>query len=786
MLKNYLRIIYRNLLRSKVFSILNIAGLAVGMAAAILIGLWVQNERSTDRFYKNTDRLYQLYSRDKFNGQTHAWPSTPEVLKPVLQTNYPEVETSTRYAFINFLVSAGEKRFVLSGSFADSSFLTMFDFPFLEGNAAALSRGGSSIILTEQLARNLFGKEDAMGKTVRIDSTDDFTVAGVLKDLPANTSFNFQYLLPWSYREKLRFSDLGWGSSSISTFVQLRPGASQTLFDQKIGRVIIDHSDETTQVFTQPMNRLYLYDRDDNGHLVAGRIGTVRLFTLIAIFILLIACINFMNLSTARSERRAREVGIRKVMGAYRGALLLQFIGESILFSLAAFVLAQLLVQISLSGFNQLVGRTLSVDYGDRGYWLFAAGFVLVTGTIAGSYPALYLSSFRPAVVLRGSFRKVNALVTARKALVVLQFTFAIILIIGTIIIERQIEYGKDRDAGYDRNNLVYTFTNGAIANHFDLIKQDLIRSGAAVGVTRSANPITRRWSSGWGYRWQGSTETDTKIQFVQLGSDADFVKTTGVALLQGRDIDVKEYPSDSTAMLLNQSAVKAMQLKNPIGKIVSRDGDHRWTVVGIIKDFILESPFESHINPMMITGPTRFFQVIHIKLNPSNTTAADLALAGKIFKQYNPLYPFEYYFADEYYARKFELETRSGTMAVLFAGLTIFISCLGLFGLASYMAENRIREIGIRKLLGASVGGIATLLSKDFAKLVFVSILLASPIAWFAMDHWLQDYTYRIHIGPWIFIAAGGLAMFIALLTVCYQAIRAAMANPVKSLRAQ
>ncbi len=786
MLKNYLRIIYRNLLRSKAFSIINISGLAIGMAAAILILLWVENERSTDRFYSNTDRIYQLYSRDKFNGQLHAWPATPEVLEPVLQKNYPEIEAAARYTFINFLVSAGEKRFVLSGGFADSSFLTLFDFPFVSGNAAALSRGGSSIVLTEQLARSLFGNDQAIGKTVRIDSTDDFTVTGVLKDLPANTTFDFQYLLPWDYRKKIGFDNTSWGFTTVATYVQLRPGASQALFDEKIKRVIIDHSPVTIQVFTQPLNRLYLYATDDNGRLVAGRIETVRLFTLIAIFILLIACINFMNLSTARSERRAREVGIRKVMGAYRQSLLLQFIGESVLFSLIAFVLALFLVQISLPAFNRLSGHVLFVDYHNPAHWLFAAGFVLLTGAIAGSYPALYLSSFRPAAVLRGSFQKVNALVTVRKTLVVLQFTFAIILIIGTIIIQRQVEYGKDRDAGYNRNNLVYTFTNGAISSHFDLIKQELIGSGAAIGVTRSANPITRRWGSALGFRWQGSTETDTRTQFIQMGSDADFVKTTGVKLLQGRDIDIKEYPSDSTAMLLNESAVEEMRLKNPLGMIVTRDGGSKWTVVGVVKDFILESPFDSRITPTMITGPNYFFQVIHIKLNPANTTAADLALAGNIFKKYNPLYPFEYYFTDDWYARKFELEQRTGTMAALFAGLTIFISCLGLFGLASYMAENRIKEIGIRKLLGASVAGIAALLSKDFAKLVLVSIVLASPIAWLAMDHWLQDYSYRVPVGPWIFILAGSAAMLIALLTICFQAIRAAMTNPAKSLRAQ
>jgi putative ABC transport system permease protein len=786
MLKNFFKITFRNLWRRKGFSAINIAGLAIGMAAAILILLWVQNERSTDRFYTNTDRLYLIFSRDKLGGEMHSWPSSPEVMAPVLKKDYPEVEDAVRFTNINFLVSSGEKRFTLRGAFADSSFLKLFDFPLLDGNAAQVLANPHNIVLTKQLAIRLFGSEEAMGKTVRIDSTDNFTVAGVLKDLPANTGFDFEYLLPWMYRSKIGFAESTWGSSSYSTFVLLKPNASQAAFDQKVKKIVSSHSDETVEVFTQPLNRLYLYSKDDNGRLVAGRIEIVRLFSLIAVFILLIACINFMNLSTARSEIRAKEVGIRKVVGAFRNSLLLQFLGESILFASLAFGLALLLVQISLKGFNELVGKELFVDYHNPHLWMFATGFILLTGIVAGSYPAFYLSSFRPALVLKGSFRKVNALVTPRKVLVVLQFTFAIVLITSTIIIERQIQYAKDRESGYKRNNLIFTFTNGDVTNHYDLIKHDLLTGGAAVGVTRSLNPITQRWSAGWGFRWEGSTETDTKIQFVRLGSDADFVKTIGVTLLKGRDIDTKTYSSDTAAMLLNESAVRAMHMDNPIGKIVRRDGDHNWTVVGVIKDFILESPYETRINPMMIIGPTSFFQVIHIKLNPVNITSDNLAKVEKIFKQYNPLYPFEYRFADETYALKFQEEQRYGTLAALFGGLTIFISCLGLFGLASYMAENRIKEIGIRKVLGASVGSIATLLSKEFIKLILVAILLASPIAWFTMNAWLDGYSYRIHIGAWIFLAAGGLSIVIALVTVSYQAIKAAMANPIRSLRTQ
>jgi len=787
MLKNFFRITFRNLWRSKGFSAINIAGLAIGMASAILILLWVQNELGTDRFYKYTDRIYKIYSRDKFDGEMHSFPLTPEVMAPELKQNYPDVEDAVRFRNVTFLVSAADKRFMLRGAFTDSSFLTMFDFPLLNGSAKQVLSSSYNIVLTKKLAVKLFGNENAIGKTVRIDSTDNFIVTGVLKDLPGtNTSFDFEYLLPWSYKYKLGWQGQSWGDNSINTFVLLKPNATQAGFDSKVKDIVSKHSDETTQTFTQPLSRLYLYAKDDNGQLTGGRIETVRLFSLIAAFILLIACINFMNLSTARSEKRAKEVGIRKVVGAYRNSLLLQFIAESILFSCIAFIIAQFLVQVSLKGFNQLVSKELFVDYRNSGYWLFAAGFILLTGIVAGSYPAFYLSSFRPVMVLKGTFKKVNALVTPRKVLVVIQFSFAIVLIICTLIIERQIQYAKDRESGYNRNNLVYIFTNGDVTRHYELIKHDLLASGAAVAVTRSFNPITQRWGGSWGFHWPGSTENDTRIQFARQGSDADFIKTTGVQLLQGRDIDVYAHPSDTTAMLLNESAVKAMRLKDPIGKIVKREGDYNWTIVGVVKDFVLESPYQSRINPLMIIGPTQFLQVVHFKLNPANTTADNLAKAGNVFKQYNPLYPFDYVFADESYAQKFKEEQRSGLLAALFAGLTIFISCLGLFGLASYMAENRIKEIGVRKVLGASVISIATLLSKDFVKLVLVSILIASPIAWWAMSSWLGGFSYRIVLSPWIFAAAGGLSILIALITVSYQAVRAATANPVKSLRAQ
>jgi putative ABC transport system permease protein len=785
MFKSYLKITVRNLLRNKGFSIVNIGGLAIGMTCTLLISLWICRELSVDRLYPKTDRLFLIHNRTKVNGELWVSNQTPQIMAPTLRQEYPAIEDASRYMQVTFLTSVHETHLHTRGAFADSGFLSMFGFPLLHGDPAGALNSPQGIVITQSFATRLFGDTDPMGKTIRIDSATDFTVTGILKDLPATTSFDFDYLLPWSYIKRLGWEDQAWSDTYIYTYILLKPGITQASFDTRVRDVTTRHSKVTTEVFTQPMSRLYLYSKPENGRLVGDRILTVRLFAIIAGFILIIACINFMNLSTARSERRARAVGIRKVVGASRGILIAQFIGESMLIAWLAFPIALFLTQISLPAFNRLVGHELTLDYSDTRLWAYAIGFVIFTGLVAGSYPAFYLSSFRPIRVLKGTLIQLNSVITPRKILVVLQFSFAIILIICTLIIKRQIQFGLDRDSGYDRDRLVYTRAEGDAPAHYAAIKQELIGSGAALAVTRSPAPITRHWNDGSGYAWPGSTDKDKDIDFLDFGADADFVKTTGVTLLGGRDIDINKYPTDSMAMLLNESAVTAMRLKDPIGQTVRR-GSLNFHVVGVVKDFILESPFAKNIAPMLITGPWRDYEVIHFKLNPSNPVSVDLALSEKIFKAYNPRYPFEYNFADEAYAQKFRNEQQIGQLSALFAGLTIFISCLGLFALAAYMAENRIREIGIRKVLGASVAGISALLAKDFVRLVLVAFLIAAPIAWVVMNKWLLSYSYRVPIGWGIFAWSGLLAVSIAIATVSYQSIRAAIANPVRSLRAE
>ncbi len=787
MFTNFFKIAYRNLVRSKGFSLINILGLAIGMASAVLILLWIQNELSYDQFHTNKDRIYEAWNKAEFSGKLNSWNTTPKILARTIEKDLPEVDRAVRVDWgSNFLFTVGDKRLTERGNIVDSGFLQMFSFPLLEGNPATVLQDMHSIVLTQKMAKKLFGEAEAVGKVVKIDNKDNFTVTGILKDLPNNTRFNFEYLVPWAYKRSQGDDDDNWGNNSTRTYVMLKPNATLASVAPKVKflKVKYDKDDPKWQMFLYPMSRWRLYSNFTNGVEDGGRITFVKLFGIIAGFILLIACINFMNLSTARSEKRAKEVGIRKVVGAQKFSLISQFIGESILIAFIAGVAALLIVQLSLGGFNQLTDKKLFIDYSDVNFWLSAIGFVIFTGLLAGSYPAFFLSSFQPVKVLKGTFKRAHALVTPRKILVVLQFTFAISLIICTIIVKQQIDYAQERETGYNRSNLVYHFFTGDLDKNYASIKNDLLNAGVAVSVTKTSAPLTESWSDGWGQEWEGKDPND-KTDFRRYDADENLVKTVGLQLVQGRDFDMKTYLTDSTAMMINESALKVFKFRDPIGKIV-KDNGQDWHIVGVFKDFILESPY-APVKPMLVYGlKSGWFSVIQMKLNGAHSMAQNLKATEAIFKKYNPEYPFEYKFVDEEYAKKFEDEQRTGTLAGLFAGLTIFISCLGLFALATYMAENRIKEIGVRKVLGASVGGIAALLSKDFLKLVLVSFVIATPIAWWAMHTWLQDYPYRVNIEWWVFALTALISTLIAIVTVSYQSIKAAIAKPVRSLRTE
>lgn len=790
MIKNYLKLAFRNLYKSKAHTLINISGLAVGMASVILILLWIQNELSHDRFYKKIDRIYTINNKDTVNGKLEAWNNTPKIMGPTIKAEFPEVEDVVRINDYgaNFLLTVGDKHLNLHGDFVDSTFFNIFDLPLIAGNAQKCLEKPNYIVLTQQLAKKLFGNEDAMGKTVRIDSSDNFIVTGVLKDLPPNTSFSFEYLLPWRYASMKNMDDSYWGNNSVYTYVLLKPGAKQEAFDKKLYNISYNHtksgSDPTTsKVFSHPLKNVWLYSKSENGKYVAGRMQQVRMFAIIAGFILLIACINFMNLSTARSEKRAKEVGIRKVAGAGKQLLILQFIGESTMLAFMAGILAIIIVQLCLPSYDQLVGKQLHIDYGNAMYWLVALGFILFTGLLAGSYPAFYLSSFQPVKVLKGTFKAANAAVTPRKVLVVIQFTCAIALIISTIIVQQQIKYAQERDNGYNREHLAFIIMFGDAFKNYHLIKEDLLRSGAVTAVTATSAPLTEHWSDSWGFEWSGSDANDKKLDFTIFGAEKDFTTTMGLKILQGRDIDLINRKTDSSAVLLNETAVKRMRLKNPVGTIINAFGQ-KFEVIGVMKDFIVETPYEP-VRPLIVGGNFGY-DVINFKLNPAVPVDKSIAKAEAVFKKYNPQYPFTYKFYDSEYERKFEDEQRTGKFAGIFAGLTIFISCLGLFGLATYMAENRTKEIGVRKVLGASVPSIITLLSKDFLKLILIAFVIASTIAWLGMHQWLLNYSYRVPIAWWVFAGAGLLTILVTLLTVSYQSIRAAMMNPVRAIKTE
>ena len=786
MLKNYLKVAFRNLIRNKGFTAINISGLAIGMASAILILLWIQNEISYDRFHVKEDRLYEVWTNDIVDGALQSGFNTPQLMGPAIKQDYPEVENSARISWNNSLLfSYKDKMLKANGSWVDPAFLDMFSFPLIKGNPQKLLNDPFSLVLTEKMAKKLFGEEEALGKIVKIDNANNLTVTGILKDLPNDTQFDFEYLTSSAFLQSKGYFDADWTDVSIRTFVLLKPHTSLPEMNGKLKNIIVKYSGQRakTTAFLYPLSELRLYSEFENGKAVGGRIATVRIFATIAAIILLIACINFMNLSTAKSEKRAREVGIRKVVGALKRYLVGQFLGESIMIAFASGIIAFSIVQCSLPTFNELTGKRLSIDYHDIFMWLAALGFILFTGILAGSYPAFFISASKPVMVLKGITKRANALVTPRKVLVVLQFTFAIALVICTLVVKRQINFASGRKAGYDKNNLIYVFLEGDVPKNYQQIKNELLGSGTALAVNQTFAPLTQNWSSGFGLTWQNQ-EPNNPITFNRSTTDGNLVKTAGLQLLEGRDIDIDHYPSDSTGCLINESASKVIGKKHIIGQNIF-DDPTTWHVVGVVKDFILESPYQP-IRPMIFKGPKAGRNVLNIRFNESRSTAMNLDAAEKIFKRYNPSYPFEYHFIDEEYKNKFNDEVLTGKLASLFAGLTIFISCLGLLGLATYMAENRIKEIGVRKVLGASVSSIITLLSKDFVKLVMISIFIASPIAWLAMNKWLQSYNYRIGINWSVFVLAGMTAIAIAVISVSFQAIKAAIANPVKSLRSE
>jgi len=781
---------WRSLVKNRVYSFLNIGGLAIGIACASLIFLWVEHEVNFDSVNTKKDRLYIVRENQKYDTYVFTHSSTPGVMAPVMQAELPGIANTCRASEgeTPLLFASGDKSVFASGKYVEPSIFSMFTLPFVQGNARSAFSQLHSLVITEKTARKFFGEDkDIIGKSIRVDNKQDYVVTGVLKDLPANSSFQFEWLMPF----KIYFDQSpwlhNWGNNSLSTYVELKPGVSPQTLDKQLYNYIEKREPTSiTHLFLFSMNDWHLYDQFDGGKKTGGgRIENVNLFTIIAWIILFIACINFMNLATARSEKRAREVGVRKVLGAAKKMLIAQFISEAIFMALMSAVIAVIIVTLVLPEFNTLVEKQLTLGLGNPLHWVMLVAITLICGLVAGSYPSLYLSSFNPVTVLKGIKLKDSLASYVRKGLVIMQFTVSIILIISTIIVFQQIQHIKSRQLGFNKDNLVEMDLQGDMIKNYIPIKQDLLNTGYISSVALADHSIIYGGNNTSGLTWEGKPP-GSQVLVSQRYITPEYIETTGLTILEGRNLTVAD-TAMPLRMLVTQSMEKLMGKGSAIGKRVHGEGDTTSaTVVGVVNDYVYGNMYGKPDPVMFFSAAPRNNSVMYVRIKQQGDIEKSLAAVQAVLKKDNPAYPFDYRFVDDQFNQMFLSEMLVSKLSRVFASLAIIISCLGLFGLAAYTAERRTKEIGIRKVLGASVSGLAGLISKDFLQLVILSCLVAFPIAYWAMNDWLKKYQYRIDINWWVFAAAGITAVLIALVTVSFQSIKAALANPVKSLRSE
>ena len=787
MIKSYFLVALRNMRRSKAFSVINILGLALGMTCSLLILLWVRDERSVDGFHANGKQLYQVYERMYYDGKVDAGFPTPALLAEELHRQIPEVEyaSSLEWNTTNTF-EAQNKIAKMSGSFAGADFFTMFSYPLLQGTKESALNTPEGIAISRRMAELFFGSpEAAIGKAIRYENTENFRVSAVFQNLPANSSQQFDFVRSWiAFKKENEDWVQNWGNTDAPTFVQLRSDANVEKVRSEIKDFVYRYHPKTkgfrVELDLTPFPDTYLHSTFKEGKIDGGRIEYVRLFSAVAVFILLIACINFMNLATARSTKRAKEVGVRKVIGAARPVLIAQFIGEAMLLTFLAILLALFLASLFLPAFNSLTGKALSLPFRLPVFWAGMLVLLLIAGFVSGSYPALFLSSLKPVRVLKGSLKFSGGATFFRKVLVVFQFGLSIVFLVGMIVVYRQMDYIQRSNLGFDRDNLVYLPLEGDLAGKYELFKQEAEQMPAIKQVSKIRQPPTSIYVHTGDIRWVGKAP-NLVTSFVQSDVGYDFVRTMKLKLDRGRDFS-REYPTDSTGFIVNETAVKKMGYTDPIGKPVWW-GDHEGKIIGVLQDFHFVSLHQT-IEPLIIRlNEGRGWGTLLVRLSPGKDKEG-LADLEKLCKSLNPAFPFTYQFSDAEYTKLYRSEQVVSKLADYFAFLAIFISCLGLLGLAIFSAEQRTREIGVRKVLGANVAGIVALLSKDFLGLVLVSVLIGSPLAWYFMHRWLQDFAYRTPISWWIFVVAGCSALLIAFLTISVQAIQAATVNPVDSLR--
>ena len=789
MLKNYLKIALRNFWKHKSFSFINVFGLALGMACSLLIMLWVQDEKAMDGFFKDSDRVFSVYERQYYDNKIEAFHGTPGILSDEIKKVLPEIQYASAMAWNErFTFQVGNKIMKEEGNHAGADFFKILSYELLQGNAATALSIPSSIAISRKMAVDFFNTpEAALGKTIRYENSKDFKVTAVFENIPRHSSRKFDFLINWeAFLERNKWAK-EWGNNGPATLIKLRGNANPIAVEKKITKFLDNYNKEQSAAFRielgiQRYDDLYLHSNFKNGKIAGGRIEYVRLFVIVALFILLIACINFMNLTTARSVKRAREIGIRKVVGAMRSALRYQFIGEAVLLSFFAIIISLALVALILPSFNSITGKEIPLPVDQKVFWYSLAALALITGLISGSYPAMFLSSLNPVRVLKGTLRFSTGAAWFRKGLVVFQFALSTILIIGMIVISKQVEYVQSQNLGYDRENLVYIPLEGDLTDKYALFKEQALNMPGIKYVTRISQPPTQIENGTGGVEWDGK-DPKTLPMFTQASVGYDFTKTMNIKLLEGRDFS-KDFGTDSVAYIVNEVALTKIGYKDPVGKPLTLWGK-KGTIIGVAKDFHFNS-LHQPINPLIIRyGEKETFGAVLVRTEAGKTKQA-IANLEKLCKELNPKFPFSYYFSDEEYQKLYKSEQVVSKLANSFAFLAIFISCLGLLGLAMFTAEQRTKEIGIRKVLGASVTSLFTLMSREFIFLVCIALLIASPIAWWLMNNWLQNYAYRTPISWWMFLLAGALAILIALLTVSFQATKAAIANPVKSLRTE
>ena len=781
MFKNYLKTAFRGFRRQKSSFFINIAGLSIGLACSFIIFLWVIDEMSIDKFHAESDLIVQIMEHQTYSDRILTGPFTPGIIARNLKEEVPEFKYASNYNWVNsYLFTKDNQSFRESGLYVENDFFHILSIDLVFGNRDELLTKPNSIVLSEQMAKKYFGEQNPIGEGITIDNDQELTVTGVFKNMPSNSTFQFDCLLRYDdWLEENEWAT-NWGNNGPRSIAKLNPGTDISFLNEKIeGYIKSKNEGSNVDLFVYPFAKRYLYGQFENKQLTGGRIEYVRLFTIVAIFILLIACINFMNLSTAKAAKRSKEVGIRKSIGASQGSLTGQFIGESMIISFFSLLVSILLVELVLPVFNNLTEKSISVDYTDPTLLGIFLGTVLITGLVSGSYPAFYLSSMEAVKTLKGSLKSSTKEVFARKGLVVFQFSLSIILIVSTLVIYRQIQFTQSKSLGYNKENLINFITDDQIGEQWKTFKEQVANIPGVVSISRTTHPFLSQNNNTRGLDWPGK-DPDTQILFENIAMDYGLIKTMGVEIIEGRSFS-EEFGTDTSKIIFNESAIKVMGFDNPIGQVITLWGEER-EIIGVAKNFHFQS-FRTKVNPLFFRLEPEFGWRAFVRIESANITST-LAQIEEIYKSFNPNYPFDYNFMDEQYANLYRGEMRVGALARYFSIIAIFISCLGLFGLSAFTAEQRSKEIGVRKVLGATIRSLVLLLSGDFTKLVLMSIAFSIPVSWWLMRQWISDFAYNAGIEWWVFGLAGISALVIAWLTVSWQSVKAALVNPVNSLK--